>query len=191
MHSGDFDPPPVVLDGLDLDWEILYRDREETVTRRRITVHALHGERYPRYIRAFCMTRRAERTFDVYRIVEAYDTRTREEVPVTYRLLDWIDEQRNPEPAPAQISDLDFPLTIIGQGTYAETWDIAVTEAHIHYGHHGVRGRTTRRKDKHHRKWSGRKTIYDDMSAQVIDPETGEDLGPMKALVIKLFASAS
>jgi len=86
-----FDPGPVLLDGLDLNWILCYFDKDDNETQRPITVKALHGEKYPKYIQAYCHLRKAPRFFNIYNIEEAIDAKTGELIPVLHGLLEWIE----------------------------------------------------------------------------------------------------
>lgn len=85
-----FDPGPTMADGLNLDWQIVYTDRDGETTTRTITVKSLHGEQWPKYAFAFCHLRKEPRHFNLYNIQKAVDARTGKSVPVTDHLLDWI-----------------------------------------------------------------------------------------------------
>ncbi len=86
----DFDPGPMLADGLALEWDIVYRNREGQQSERRITVKSLYGNRYPKYVLAYCHLRREDRHFNLYNCIEARDVNTGDVVPVTNHLLKWL-----------------------------------------------------------------------------------------------------
>ena len=84
-ESADCDGGPVLASGLHYDAEIVYRDRGDVQTVRRITVQRLHGERdldtgwiYARYAFAWCHLRQDFRHFAVSRIEALTDPETGE-----------------------------------------------------------------------------------------------------------------
>jgi len=87
----DFDPGAALRQGIERDWHIHYMDRQGRKSRRRITVKSVHGEDYPRYIRAFCHLRHDNRFFAVAAISQAQDIATGLSVPLGSALLPWLD----------------------------------------------------------------------------------------------------
>ncbi|MDF1734934.1 MAG: hypothetical protein P1U37_06585 [Minwuia sp.] len=174
-----FDPGPTLRDGMNEDWRIEYVDRDDVQTTRTITVLSLHGEKYPKYIHAFCHLRQDHRHFNVYNIVTVTDA-AGHAVPVTRHLLDWLHqrdlgtiggggegnrvEHELAEPVPV----------VIRNDRTGETWDMQVSVFMVRYGTPLIRGRATRRKTKHHGKWTGQKTFGRDPEDIICDPDTSD-----------------
>ncbi len=113
--SVPFDLGEVKASNLNMDWDITYEDRNGEITERRITVKSLHGERhYPKYAFAYCHLRKEPRHFNLYNIHEAYIGDTYQEVPVTYHLLDWIDDQLGgtEEVIKSVIQEIEFDFNV-------------------------------------------------------------------------------
>lgn len=168
-----FDPGPTLRDGMNEDWRIRYVDRDGEETSRTITVLALHGETHPKYIFAFCHLRQDHRHFNVYNVQAATDA-DGNKVPVAYQLLPWLDQrdQRRHDRVEHVLAE-PVPVTMRNDTT-GEVWDMQISTVLIRYGVPLVRGRATRRKTPHHRKWTGQKTFGHDPEDVICDPDTSD-----------------
>lgn len=171
-----FDPGPTILTDINVEWEIVYQDRDDEQTERRITVRSVHGSKYPKYIKAYCHLRNEERHFNLYNILKGKEAETGS--PIPQRVNDipaWINghEQRLMKIS-NKIDIQRRKIALIIRTRDGATFDVTVNEAFVKNGTSAIRGRAVKQNREGERKWAGQKTFYSHMCEAVFSRDTGE-----------------
>ncbi|MDF1735800.1 MAG: WYL domain-containing protein [Minwuia sp.] len=173
VADNGFDPGPALRQGMNETWRIQYSDRNGVWTERTVLVLSLHGDRFPKYLHAYCWLRRDYRHFRVANIDVAVDA-DGQRVPVGPRLLDWLDQRERDRHVNAAY-ELSEPVPVVVRNwASGETWDMAVTAVLVRNGRPLVRGPATRRVTPHHPERRGLKTFGHDNDTDICDPDTSE-----------------
>ena len=177
-----------LLDGLSLEWSILYEDRNGDAALRDITVQAFVGRKVPYYAKAFCHLRQEERHFQFDRMIRVTDKRTGREIrdPAAYARSYWDEArgyistgstyQQYLAPRPVTIANALEPSRMIGIRCEGFDWTVDVSEHGLHYDRPYVRGRAKRPRSENLRAWTGTRSLYLDQPHTLFDPNTGEEI---------------
>ncbi|WP_339774225.1 hypothetical protein [uncultured Thalassospira sp.] len=175
-----FNPGPALRSGLNLIWDIEYADRDGVVTNRRITVKSLHGQKYPKFAKAWCHLRNEERHFDLYNIQSATEVLSGQQIPVTYQLLTFLNDQAT------RWHPVEPPISLTITDAEGRVWLFKAEHVRAFQSSATIRGHGQVIKSDKQRKWSGTKSFYANMCQSIAFTETGEDVGDIDAFLSSL-----